>query len=114
MTRIVAFLRGINVGGHIVKKEQLRGAFEALGFRDVTTYKQGGNVIFETKVNDLEKIRSRIEEKLQETLGYDVAVFIRSIEYLKGGWPNKMLERSRKETATWSPCCRPVFTLCYQ
>ena len=83
MTRVVAFLRGINVGGHIVKKERLQGVFEALGFRDVMTYKQSGNVIFETEVKDMEKIRTRIEDKLKKTLGYDVAVFIRTIDYLK-------------------------------
>ena len=83
MTRVVAFLRGINVGGHIVKKERLQGVFEALGFRDVMTYKQSGNVIFETEVKDMEKIRTRIEDKLKKTLGYDVAVFIRTMDYLK-------------------------------
>jgi len=62
LTLVVAFLRGINVGGHIVKKERLQGVFEALGFRDVMTFKQSGNVIFETEAKDMEKVRARIEE----------------------------------------------------
>ena len=83
MTRVVAFLRGINVGGRIVKKERLQEVFEALGFRNVMTYKQSGNVIFETEAKDMEKVRARIEDKLKKTLGCDVAVFIRTIDYLK-------------------------------
>ena len=83
MTRVVAFLRGINVGSRIVKKEQLQRVFEALKFRDVITYKQSGNVIFETEAKDMETLRTRIESKLRETLGYDVSVFIRTIDYLK-------------------------------
>ena len=49
MTLFVAFLRGINVGGHIVKKEKLQEAFNSLGFQNVVTFKQSGNVIFETQ-----------------------------------------------------------------
>jgi len=43
----VALLRGINLGGHkIVKMDQLRKTFEELGFADVKTYIQSGNVVF--------------------------------------------------------------------
>ena len=43
----IALLRGINVGGHkIIKMEQLRKAFEGLGFENVATYVQSGNVVF--------------------------------------------------------------------
>jgi uncharacterized protein (DUF1697 family) len=83
MTKLVAFLRGINVGGHVAKKEQLREAFESLSFQNVVTYKQSGNVIFEANVNDAGKIGVEIEEKLRDTLGYDVAVSVRSIAQLK-------------------------------
>ncbi|MDG7007830.1 MAG: DUF1697 domain-containing protein [Nitrososphaerota archaeon] len=38
MTRLVAFLRGINVGGRVVKKEKLEGAFAALGFQNTVAY----------------------------------------------------------------------------
>ena len=38
MTRLVAFLRGINVGGHIVKKEKLQEAFQSLGFARVAYF----------------------------------------------------------------------------
>jgi len=83
MARVVAFLRGINVGGHVVRKEDLRNAFATLGFLDVTTYKQSGNVVFETNTTDLEKIRENIERQLRKLLGFDVAVFVRTLPRLR-------------------------------
>lgn len=83
MVLYTAFLRGINVGGHVVRKEQLQEAFESLGFQNVVTYKQSGNVIFEAAFADTDKIKARIEEKLRSVLSYDVAVFIRTVPHLK-------------------------------
>jgi uncharacterized protein (DUF1697 family) len=48
MSRYIAFLRAINVGGHTVKMDILRQQFEALGFSNVETFIASGNVIFET------------------------------------------------------------------
>ena len=72
MPRFVAFLRGINVGGRTVKKEMLQEAFTSLGFQNVSTYKQSGNVIFEADSENVEEIRRRIEIKLLNLLGYNV------------------------------------------
>lgn len=83
MPHFVAFLRGINVGGHIVKKEKLQEAFVSLGFQNVTTYKQSGNIIFESTSANTQEIRTKIEAKLLNILGYDVAVFIQTIPQLK-------------------------------
>ena len=83
MHRFVAFLRGINVGGHIVVKEKLKEAFTSLGFQNVSTYKQSGNVIFETDLANPQEIKAKIEEKLSSILGYEVAVFVRTIPQLK-------------------------------
>ena len=83
MTRYVAFLRGINVGGHnIIKKETLQNAFTSLGFTDVSTYKQSGNVIFETDLKDPEAIRKTIQEKLNQLVGGEIAVFVRTVAQL--------------------------------
>jgi len=83
MQRFVAFLRGINVGGRTVKKEKLQEAFLSLGFQNVITYKQSGNIVFETSTTNSEDAKHRIEEKLRSMLGYDVAVFVRTIPQLK-------------------------------
>ena len=79
----VAFLRGINVGGHIVVKEKLQEAFNSLGFQNVFTYKQSGNVVFEADSADPQEIKTKIEEKLASTLGYKVAVFVRTFIQLE-------------------------------
>ena len=83
MHRFVAFLRGINVGGHTVVKEKLKEAFTSLGFQNVSTYKQSGNVVFETDMAVPREIKARIEDKLRSALGYEVAVFVRTIPQLK-------------------------------
>ena len=83
MTCFVAFLRGINVGGRTVKKEMLHKVFASLGFQNVTTFKQSGNVIFESKSANVEEIKAKIEDKLNSELGYNVAVFIRTMPQLK-------------------------------
>ena len=83
MHRFVVFLRGINVGGHIVVKEKLKEAFTALGFQNVATYKQSGNVIFEAQSANPQELTSLIEAKLRALLGYEVPVFIRTPTQLK-------------------------------
>jgi len=83
MTYFVAFLRGINVGGRSVKKERLQEVFSSLGFQNVITFKQSGNVIFESKSANAEEIKAKIEDKLYSSLGYSVAVFIRTMLQLK-------------------------------
>jgi uncharacterized protein (DUF1697 family) len=82
MSRFVAFLRGINVGGHIVKKEQLQAAFAASGFLNVSTFKQSGNVIFEADLAAGE-VAGKVQGSLRVELGFDVAVFVRTIPQLK-------------------------------
>lgn len=78
MSRYIAFLRAINVGGHIVKMDQLRVLFEAIGLADVETFIASGNVIFETRSKDTSLLERKIEVHLQKSLGYEVATFIRT------------------------------------
>ncbi|HJR07701.1 MAG TPA: DUF1697 domain-containing protein [Pyrinomonadaceae bacterium] len=78
MPKYVAFLRGINVGGHIVKMDNLRRMFEALGFANVETFIASGNVIFDSPSRSAKTLEQKIERHLREALGYEVATFIRS------------------------------------
>ena len=78
MTRYFAFLRAINVGGHIVKMDQLRRIFESLGFSSIETFIASGNVIFESTSKNVKTLEKRIENALCEALGYEVATFIRT------------------------------------
>jgi uncharacterized protein (DUF1697 family) len=76
--RWIAFLRAINVGGHVVKMDVLRAEFEALGFRDVETFIASGNVIFAATSDDGTALEQRIERRLERSLGYAVPTFLRT------------------------------------
>ena len=80
MIRYVAFLRAINIGGHgIIKMDGLRKLFEELDYKNVRTYIQTGNVIFETKETNLVSLTKKIEKYLQNSLGYEVYTMLRTI-----------------------------------
>jgi uncharacterized protein (DUF1697 family) len=80
----LALLRGINVGGkNIIKMAELKGCFENLGFSNVTTYIQSGNVIFSSTYHDEMRITTQIEEILSSVFGYESTVVLVSSEQLK-------------------------------
>jgi len=77
--RYVAFLRGMNLGNRRIKSPELVGHFEAMGLEDVATFRASGNVVFVDPEGESEsRLQKRVEEELDERLGYDVAVFLRS------------------------------------
>jgi uncharacterized protein (DUF1697 family) len=84
MTTHAAFLRGINLGKRRrVKNEQLRDAFEQAGFEDVATFRASGNVVLRAAegFGDPE-VRTHAEAALADALGFEVAVFVRSVAEL--------------------------------
>ena len=83
MSTYVALLRGINVGGHkIIKMDQLRKAFEEMGFGDVATYVQSGNVVFKSPKKASEELSKKIEEMLLRQFSMSVPVIVRTAEEL--------------------------------
>jgi uncharacterized protein (DUF1697 family) len=73
-----AFLKGINITGHrIIKMVELKAMFEAMGFKNVRTFIQSGNVVFESPANP-GALKKKIEAGLKKSFGYDVNVIIRS------------------------------------
>ena len=76
--KYVAFLRAINVGGHVVKMDVLRKLFEEMGFSNVETFIASGNVIFDAR----KASEPKIEAALQKALGYEVRTFLRTPEQL--------------------------------
>jgi uncharacterized protein (DUF1697 family) len=83
MQTFVALLRGINVGGNnILPMTELKALCEEAGFKNVSTYIQSGNVIFESQVAE-EKVVSKIESALKKRLQNPVSVMIRTIEELE-------------------------------
>jgi len=80
MPHYVAFLRGMNVGGHRITNEELCAQFTAIGFRDVRSFRASGNIIFLSDAQGESELQSRIEAGLAAALGYGVPTFIRSAE----------------------------------
>lgn len=84
MPKYIALLRGINVSGvKIIKMENLRAIFVAMGYKDVQTYIQSGNVVFEAPKKNLESLTKTITKGLAAALGYDVPVVIVETETMK-------------------------------
>jgi uncharacterized protein (DUF1697 family) len=76
---LISMLRGINVGGQkTIRMAELQRLYESLGFVQVQTYLQSGNVIFDPSRQDLETLSHDIEAAIQQTFGYPVSVFIRT------------------------------------
>ena len=71
METYVALLRGINVGGkNIIKMVDLKSCFETMGFSDVITYIQSGNIIFKTPEENKYVLTQQIEKGLSEQFNY--------------------------------------------
>ena len=83
MTTYVAFLRGINVGGVIVKMDALKKAFESLRLKNIRTLLASGNVLFETKQTAAGVLTKTIEEKLKKTFGREIGVIVRTLAELE-------------------------------
>ncbi|CAN5856485.1 DUF1697 domain-containing protein [soil metagenome] len=79
MTRYVAFLRAINIGGHTVRMDRLRALFEELRLGNVSTFIASGNVLFDSASKSVGATESRIERHLNGALGYPVATFLRPL-----------------------------------
>ena len=90
----VALLRAVNVGGNnMISMSSLKKSFEALGFNDVSTYINSGNIIFRTKERDARKLERKIEQMLSSDYELENKVVVRSlpemadlVESLPPGW----------------------------
>lgn len=81
VTRYVALLRGINVGGHRpVPMTDLRRVVEGIGHADVVTYIQSGNVVFSSAEGDARKVADELETALLDAFGFAVEVVVRSAD----------------------------------
>ena len=81
MTKYVAFLRAVNVGGtKIIKMHELRKIFDSFGLGNVQTHIQSGNVIFEAR--DSRTLEAKLEKQLEKALGFKTELFLRSMQQL--------------------------------
>ncbi|UVS70407.1 DUF1697 domain-containing protein [Nitrososphaera viennensis] len=80
----LALLRGINVGGNnIIRMTDLIACFEQMGFADVMTYIQSGNILFRADEQNRARLTAKIEGVLPATFHYDSRVVIITHKQLK-------------------------------
>ena len=92
MHLFVALLRGINVSGHnIIKMSDLITSLSTLGYQNLQTYIQSGNVIFESENNDHRQLKHQIEKQIENDFGYTVTVMVFSKEYFLNVFQNNPL-----------------------
>jgi len=83
MTRYIALLRGVNVGGNnIVKMADLKAAFELQGFGNVTTYINSGNILFDSELGDIVSLKDTCESVIADGFGLDIPVCVISADEL--------------------------------
>lgn len=83
MERYAALLRGINISGkNKVPMLDLKKGFENIGFEDVKTYLNSGNVIFSGK-DDIQKMTNKIEEMIKKQFELDIPVFVITVKDLE-------------------------------
>ena len=99
--RYIALLRGINLGGNnLIKMDALRAEFEKLGFKNVVSYINSGNLAFDTARSSEKKLSEKIEKSVEAMIGRNINVMIREqsdIENVIAKDPFKGKYESHKE-----------------
>ena len=89
MAIYVSMLRGINVGANKrIKMDALRESFEALGFEQVKTFIQSGNVVYKGAKASTPALSSKIEKRLLDDFRFAVPVVTRTAEEIAGAIKN--------------------------
>jgi len=94
--RFVSLLRGINVSGQKkIKMADLKALYQSLGFKNVVTYIQSGNVIFNSPSEDLVSLIDIIEKEIEDKYEFHVPVILRTeqeFQWISNSCPYKEAE----------------------
>lgn len=87
--KYIALLRGINVGGkNKVSMSLLKESFELVGFANVSTYINSGNVLFESNIKDKVRLVRMCEQAIDDNFGFHVVCSVISCSELKEALDN--------------------------
>lgn len=79
MQTFIAILRGINVNGQkIIKMDKLKDLFVHLNFKNVKTYIQSGNSIFQSENTDCQDLEKQIQQTILSNFGFEVPTMVKS------------------------------------
>lgn len=77
MTTHLALLRGINVSGHsMIKMDALKTTLESIGFQNVQTYIQSGNVFVDTDEQNAAAVGFKIKQEIFKVFGHEVPTVV--------------------------------------
>ena len=98
MQKYIAILRGINVSGQkMIKMEALKAHLEALNFKNITTYIQSGNVIFEYEEVNQSDLANQIVGIILQKCGFQVPVLVKDASYFEKVLKNNPFVNPRNE-----------------
>jgi uncharacterized protein (DUF1697 family) len=84
MTKYLAFLRGINVGGqNLIKMKDLWHSIDSIGLQNVQTFIQSGNVSFDSQLGNIDYLQRSVEFQIEKDLGLKIKVIIRSLSSIQ-------------------------------
>ena len=98
MTRYVALLRGVNVGGVTIRMSELAALVAGLGYTDVTTVLASGNVLF-TSVDAAAVTQHALEVALRRRFGYEAWVHVLTVDAIRAIAAAYPFERSAERHA---------------
>lgn len=102
MTTFVSLFRGINVGGrNMIRMKELKEYYETLGFHDVITFIQSGNVICTTDDTDVTQLAKRIEDGVVQRFGFRVGVIVRTSEEFRESIANNPFQNEHEKESKW-------------
>lgn len=83
MTKYVALLRKVNVGGNnLIRMAALRRALEGVGLKNVRTFQQAGNIVFESAAKNRRPIAAKVEKLLSQSLDTNLRAIVFSLDDL--------------------------------
>jgi uncharacterized protein (DUF1697 family) len=96
MKSYISMLRGINVSGQkMIRMLELKAIYESLGFSQVETYVQSGNVVFNCAEQDRASLAALIAAQIERSFGFAVAVFMRdTAEFQRISESNPFVKRN--------------------
>ena len=98
MKTYIALFRGINVGGrHILPMKELVALLEDLGCRNVKTYIQSGNAVFESKVNNTSQLSRKISAEIKKRRGFEPHVLLLRLEEMEKAIMNNPFPEGEKD-----------------
>ena len=93
----LALLKGINVGGrHLVKMADLKDLFSNLGFDEVSTLLQSGNVVFKSSSHSEPELEALLQSAFSKRFGFEVEFVVRQSGQLKNAILNNHFSEEAK------------------